>query len=292
MTQSAHRLGFAFVTASAVAWSAAGLFTRLISADAWTMLAWRGILGALSLALVLTLMPRQGSWRALRNLGWLGWLFVLQSSAGMIFFLVALRHTTVAHVAVIYATAPFLAAALGWLTMRERPGGGAVLSSLIALAGVAVMVGLGGDGGLIGDLLAVGMTLSMAVAMVVARRFPDMPFLQASCLSALLSGLISIPFGAPLSVSSHDLVLLALFGVTVFSVGLPLFTLGARLLPPIETALIGALDAPLAPLWVWLAFRETPSPATLIGGAIVFAAVGLHLVLGSPAAIARPAVTE
>ena len=89
------------------------------------MLAWRGTLGALSLAVVLTLMPRQGSWRALRNLGWLGWLFVLQSSAGMIFFLMALRHTTVAHVAVIYATAPFLcAAALGWLTESARRLGG------------------------------------------------------------------------------------------------------------------------------------------------------------------------
>jgi drug/metabolite transporter (DMT)-like permease len=292
LTQSTHRLGFAFVTASAVAWSTAGLFTRLISADAWTMLAWRGILGALSLALVLTLMPRQGHWRALRNLGWLGWLFVLQSSAGMIFFLMALRHTTVAHVAVIYATAPFLAAALGWLAMREQPGAGAVVSSVIALAGVAVMVGLGSDGGLSGDLFAFGMTLTMAVAMVVARRFPDIPFLQASCLSALFSGLISIPFGAPLGVSSHDLMLLALFGVAIFSVGLPLFTLGARLLPPIETALIGALDAPLAPLWVWLAFKETPSAATLIGGAIVFAAVGFHLLVGSPAAIARPAVAE
>ena len=49
---------------------------------------------------------------------------------------------------------------------------------------------------------------------------------------------------------------------------------------------------PLAPLWVWLAFKETPTAATLIGGAIVFAAVGFHLILGSPAAIARPAVAE
>jgi drug/metabolite transporter (DMT)-like permease len=32
---------------------------------------------------------------------------------GMIFFITSLRHTTVAHVAVIYATIPFVAAALG-----------------------------------------------------------------------------------------------------------------------------------------------------------------------------------
>ena len=39
------------------------------------------------------------------------------------------------------------------------------------------------------------------------------------------------------------------------------------MLPAIETALIGALDAPLAPVWVWLCFAETPSGETLIGGA-------------------------
>lgn len=292
MTAPGHRIGFALVSASAVAWSTAGLFTRLIHADAWTMLAWRGIFGALGLALVLTVMPRQASWRALRNLGWLGWLFVVQSSAGMIFFLTALRHTSVAHVAVIYATVPFLAAVLSWLAIRERPGTAAVVASAVALAGVVIMVGFGRDGGLSGDLLALGMTLSMAVAMVVARHFPAMPFLPAACMSALLSGMVSLPFGAPLSVSAHDFMLLLLFGLTTFAVGLPLFTLGARLLPAVDTALIGSLDAPLAPLWVWLAFAETPSAGTLLGGSIVLAAVAMHLVLGSAAALPKPAVAE
>lgn len=39
-------------------------------------------------------------------------------------------------------------------------------------------------------------------------------------------------------------MLLALFGIVNFAVALPLYTLGARHLPAIETALIGALDAP------------------------------------------------
>lgn len=255
------------------------------------MLAWRGILGALGLALVIAVMPQTGSWRALRKLGPLGWFFVLQSTAGMIFFLTALRATTVAHVAVIYATVPFIAAGLGWLIMRERPSAGAVVSSLMALAGVGVMVGLGQDGRVSGDLLALGMTITMAVAMVIARYFPGLPFLQASCMSALLSGVIAAPFGAPLSVSGHDVLMLTLFGLTTFAIGLPLFTLGARRLPPIDTALIGSLEAPLAPLWVWLAFKETPGAGTLIGGSIVFAAVGIHLVLGY-SGIPRPAMAE
>jgi drug/metabolite transporter (DMT)-like permease len=209
----------------------------------------------------------------------------------MIFFLTALRHTTVAHVAVIYATVPFIAAAISWLAMRERPAAGAVVASLIALVGVGFMVSFGREGALSGDLLALGMTFSMAVAMVVARHFPNLPLLPAAALAALLSGLVSLPFGHPLSVSGHDVLLLMLFGLTTFAVGLPLFTLGARLLPAIDTALIGSLDAPLAPLWVWLVFKETPGANTLLGAAIVFIAVAIHLILSwsARAQLAAPA---
>ncbi|MGA9027310.1 MAG: DMT family transporter [Steroidobacteraceae bacterium] len=271
-----HRRGFLLVSASAIAWSTAGLFTRIIHLDAWSMLAWRGLFGAAGLAAVLA-GGRGAAWRDLMRLGRWGWVFVLQSAAGMIFFITALRTTTVAHVAVIYATVPFFAAGLGWLVLREKPTGRAVAASLVALAGVALMVGIGREGGILGDVLALGMTLTMAVAMVVARHFRDMPFLPAACLASLISGVLSWPFGQPRAVTGQDLLLLAMFGLVTFAVGLPLFTLGARLLPAIETALIGSLEAPLAPLWVWLLFNETPAAATIGGGLMVVAAVILYL---------------
>jgi drug/metabolite transporter (DMT)-like permease len=281
MNASEYRLGLVLVTASAMAWSTAGFFTRLISLDSWTMLAWRGIFGAIGIALVILITGRRGTWRGARDMGWPGWLFAVVSAIAMVFFITSLRHTTVAHVAVIYATVPFIAAALGWLTMREMPTAGAVLASLAALAGVALMVGLGVEGGLFGDVLAFGMTFSMAAMMVLARRFRDIPVMPAACLSALLSALFCWPVGEPLAVTGHELLLLALFGLVNSAIGLALFTLGARFLPAIETALIGSLDAPLAPLWVWLAFNETPGMATLFGALVVFAAVAVHLIVGA-----------
>lgn len=276
MSAPGYRLGLVLVTASAVAWSMAGFFTRLIPLDSFTMLAWRGVFGALGILVVMLALRRDG-WRSLARMGWPGWLFAIVSAVGMILFITSFRHTTVAHVAVIYATVPFVAAGLGWIVLRERPSGNAVLASLAALAGVAVMVGLSLDGSLFGDLLAFGMTMALAAMMVIVRRYPSVPVMPAACLSALLSGLACWPLGTPLAVSGYELLLLALFGLVNSAVGLALFTLGARLLPPIETALIGALDAPLAPLWVWLAFGETPTSATLIGGGMVFAAVAAHI---------------
>jgi drug/metabolite transporter (DMT)-like permease len=55
--------------------------------------------------------------------------------------------------------------------------------------------------------------------------------------------------------------------------GLALYTVGARLIPAAQTALIGLLEVVLGPLWVWLAYTEQPGAATLIGGAIVIAGI-------------------
>jgi drug/metabolite transporter (DMT)-like permease len=281
-----YRLGLILITVSAVAWSTTGLFTRLIPLDAWTMLAWRGLFGAVGLAAVIAALERGRAFSNMRRMGWPGLAFALVSAAGMVLYITSLRHTTVAHNAVIYATAPFMAAGLGFLLMREAPAGSAVLASFVALIGVAIMVGLGVEGGLLGDLLAVAMTLCMAVMMVIARRWRDIPVMQAACLSALISGIICWPLGDPLGVSSHDMWVLAAFGIVNSAIGLALFTMGARLLPPIETALIGALDAPLAPLWVWIFFAETPSAATLLGGVIVFAAVMAHITASARKSVA------
>ncbi len=281
-----YRLGLLLVIGSAVAWSTAGLFTRMLHLDAWTMLTWRGLFGAASLALLIAAIERRNFLASFRRMGWPGLAFALVSAAGMMFFITSLRHTTVAHNSVIYATVPFIAAGLGILALGERPPKSALAASLASLAGVAVMVGLGGEGGLLGDLLAVAMTVCVALMMVIARRWRDIPTMPAACLSALVSGLVCWPLGDPTAVSGGELWLLAAFGIVNSALGLALFTIGARLLPAIETALIGALDAPLAPLWVWLFFGETPSGATLAGGLIVFFAVAAHIAANARRSVA------
>lgn len=279
MNVGEYRAGLLLVTASAVAWSTAGFFTRLIPLDSWTMLAWRGIFGALGIAIVILASEGRSGWHRVLAMGLPGWSFASVSALGMVFFITSLRHATVAHVAVIYATVPFFAAALAWLIMRERPSRNAVIASFAALSGIVVMVRLSVEGNLFGDLLAFGMTVCLAIMMVVVRRFNTIPILPAACASALLSGLVCWPFGEPLAVSAHDLFLLSLFGLVNSAIGLVLFTIGAKLLPAIETALIGSLDAPLAPFWVWVAFNETPSTSTVAGGLMVFSAVTLYIVV-------------
>jgi drug/metabolite transporter (DMT)-like permease len=287
--QRHYQLGILFVTLSAVAWSLAGYFTRLIPLDSFTLLAWRGIFGAASLFVVVVLFRGRDWWREFSGMGRPELAYIAVTVAGMIMFITSLGHTSVAHGAVIYATIPFLAAFLGWIFLGEIPRRNAIIASLVAISGVVLMVGFGSDGGLLGDLLAFGMTCCMAVSIILMRKNPQMSALAAACIGAIISGLICWPLGSPLDVTGVQLFQLALFGITNSAMGLAFFAVGSKRLPAIETALIGALDTPLAPLWVWLAFNEKPGINTIIGGGIVFAAVIYHVIASqrrSAAAIA------
>jgi drug/metabolite transporter (DMT)-like permease len=54
--------------------------------------------------------------------------------------------------------------------------------------------------------------------------------------------------------------------------------LGSRLLPSGQATLIGTLETPLMPFWIWLAFHEVPSSRALLGGALVMGAVVADIV--------------
>jgi drug/metabolite transporter (DMT)-like permease len=271
-------LGVLVLVGSAVAFSTAGYFTRLIPLDVWTLLFWRGVFAGLFVLAVLVWQHGSAAWRSIPAMGLPGLAVVALSSSGMVFFIHAFRHTSVADVAIVYAAAPFVTAGIAWLWLRERPGRGTLIASAMALVGVVVMMGGAFQlGNLLGDLFALAMTLSLSLMMVVIRRHKERPMTAAAGLSPLLTTLLVWPLATPLGVGSADLGNLALFGVLQNGLGLLLLTWGTRWVPAAQGALIGALDAPLAPVWVWIAFNEIPPTMTLIGGLIVMLAVLGHL---------------
>lgn len=272
--------GWTLVALSAVAWSTAGFFTRLIEEDVWTILFWRGVFGGLALALMVAVRSRGEVIKTYGGLGGIGLLLALVSGLGMIAFLSSLRLTTVADVYVIYATVPFITAGVAWLILRERTSWIVLAASALAVAGVVVTLsGASYGGSLFGQFVALLMTLTMALMTVILRWKRDIPVLPALGLSAWVAAFIAFWFCDPFDVAASDLALLALFGLTQSALGLMLFGLGSRMIPAAEATLITALDVPLAPLWVWLAFGEVPSPYTLAGGAIVLAAVFGHITI-------------
>jgi drug/metabolite transporter (DMT)-like permease len=118
--QSQHRLGLVLVVGAAIVFSTSGLFTRLIGADAWTTIFWRGAFSCLAIMGYLIGRHRAAGAMSTLAIGWPGYLVAACLAVGMVSFIAAVRTTSVANVAIIYATAPFLTAMLAWLWLRER----------------------------------------------------------------------------------------------------------------------------------------------------------------------------
>jgi drug/metabolite transporter (DMT)-like permease len=281
--------GDLLVLASAIAFSTAGYFTRLIPQDVWTVLFWRGIFGGLFIAGYIVWHHRGATLDAVRSIGRIGLFVAACSTIATICFVNALRLTTVADVNIIYATAPFIAAALAWLWTGARERRSTLLASLLALAGVALMFGTARlEGHLAGDLLAIAMTVLMSAMMVVIRHRQRISMLPAACLSAFLSALAVLPVAHPATAFGPQFVWFVLFGTTQFGLGLLLLTAGSRLISAPRSALITALEVPLACVWVWSAFGEVPSFPAFVGGAIVMLAVVANLISARTDAVGSP----
>jgi drug/metabolite transporter (DMT)-like permease len=268
--------GTALMAGSACAFSLTGYFTRLIPLDVMTLLFWRGLFAGGMIAALVVIQYRGAAWGATRAIGWQGLAVAAMGVISSYLYLAAFRHTTVADVSIIYATLPFVTAGLAWLLLKEREGWRAMASSLVALLGVGVMTGGAIQAGhLVGDLLALGMTLTFAMTMVLMRRGGgrQVSMMPAGAIMCFLTALAAAPFARLGPVARLPMAHLLLFGTCQMGLGLVLLTFGMRRVPATRAALIGLLDTPLAPLWVWLAFSEVPPLPTLLGGAIVMAAV-------------------
>ena len=272
------RTGAILVTAAAAAFSTAGLFTRLIAADVWTVLFWRGLFGAVLIAAYIVWTLRGGVLRAFTMLSGAAIAAAACSTIGTICFVNALRMTTVADVTVIFSTSPFIAACIAWIWYRERQTRTTLAASALALAGVVVMFSASRPRvNLIGCALALAMTVLISLMMVIIRRHRRVSMLPAVCLSALACAVLVAPWSHPLNVTPRDFLLLAAFGTTQFGLGLLLLAVGGRLISATRASLLGTLELPLAPIWVWLAFAEFPPYETIAGGGVVLAAILLDL---------------
>lgn len=273
-----RRAGLALVALATIVWSTAGVVARTVDLDSWTILFLRGIFGALTGLAFLIWKKRGDTWPAFRRMGWPDIAFSLTAALAMVAFFAALKQTSVAHVSIIYATAPFVTALLAWLIVRERASIGTLVASLVALVGVTLMLGWGsGEGHLSGDILSFVMTAIMSLMIVIGRAYVSPLIVERCVLAAVLSALLTLPFATPAAASGFDIAMIALFGAAHMGLGMIVFAYGAQKIPASDSALLGALETPLAPFWVWAVLGDIPTAATMIGGAVVLCAVCGHV---------------
>ena len=253
-TTDAHKYGVFFVFAAGVLWSTVGLGIRMIEdAVVWQILLYRSIAMSLFLYVVIRVRSGESPFVQVRRTGFpsvVAGLSLVAAYSGGIY---SIQNTSVANAMLLFATAPFMAAVLGWIILRERVRVATWVAIAVAIGGIAIMVAdMSGSVALKGSLAALGSAFGFAVFTVALRWGRTGEMLPSVFLSGLFAvvitfGICQFP-GLSVALSLNDGTISMGMGVFQVGAGLILYTLGSRSLPAAELALLSLAEVLLGPL--------------------------------------------
>ena len=282
------RRGLIFVFMAGVLWSTVGLGIRLIDeATVWQILLYRSISLSLFLAIVIYLRSRANLFKVVKAAGLPGCIAGLALVGAYSGGIYGIQSTSVANAMLLFASAPFMAAMLGWIFLRERVRKATWIAILFAIVGIGIMVQDKTQGGaeLLGNLAALGSAFGFAVFTVALRWGRSGDMLPAVFLSGIFAIFITSTIcsfnGLSFRISVNDTSISMGMGVFQVGAGLVLYTLGSKTLPAAELTLLSLAEVLLGPLWVYLFLNEVATLNTLLGGLVLLLAIAGNAISGA-----------
>jgi drug/metabolite transporter (DMT)-like permease len=282
-----HQRAVLVMVCAASLWSIAGVVTRhLDAARDFEVTLWRSFFSAIFVAGALLFQQGMGNALAtVRKLGRLGVLSAIMWCVMFNCFMIALTKTTVANTLVVMSVSPLLTAFLAWLLLKQSIPQRTWYAIIAALIGIVWMFvrGMSDVNGqnLLGMTIASAVPVAAAINVIAIKKAGHgVDLIPAILLGSVFSVALMLPLAWPLQASLHDVAILTILGF--FQLGLPcmLMVRASRGLSAPEISLLALLEVLLGPLWAWLGAGEVPAQETLIGGALVVAALVFNEMAG------------
>jgi drug/metabolite transporter (DMT)-like permease len=276
---------FFLATFTGTIWSFGALIVRYMEAAQsyqWQYLLFRGL--TIAIVILIYLMAREG--RAFINhfkrIGLSGLIGAVGLVTAMSGFILSITLTTVANTLFMLAAAPFIAAFLGIILLKEKVRYSTWVAMVIALLGILVMVLEGLEAGnFLGNLLALVAALGFAIFSVSLRWRRQTPQFATIALAGVLCVLFALLIlflrNETPAMPLRNVYLSMLHGLIVGS-GLILYSISAKFLPAAELILLSLVEIVGGIIWVYLpifGIHEIPSLTTVAGGIIVLGAIVL-----------------
>lgn len=271
-----RRVGWALAAAGILLVSLDAYFVRLADAPGATVAFLMACGSVLTLGVAAT-ARRSGPLAVVRRTRpmWRSLLLLaVLSAATQAAFIIAVSRTSVANVVVIVAAAPLAAAVIARITIGERPRRGVAFGIGLSAGGVAlVMSGSIGSPSVDGDLIAVIAIMCFAASIVVWRSAPDLDRPVTLATGSVLMAVAMLPFVDWSAIDTRAVLAGGAMGALTNPAGRMLYSSAPRFAPAAEVAMFAPVETVAATAWVWVAFAETPSTRTVIGGVVVVVAV-------------------
>lgn len=206
----------------------------------------------------------------------------------MILFLEGMRSTSASEGAIVLATAPVFTYLISCLAKQERFSYPALLASVVAFVGVALVIAAGShaDGGsLFGDLVILASAVTWAASVVIMRPvLVDVSPLRMLTLS-MPAGLVAlIPYGAKATletdfaaITPSNWLMFAHIAVMSGVVAFGCFYQGIRQVGAATATLYQFFVPPTTVFFDWLVLGERIAPLQAIGLAVIVCGVAASI---------------
>lgn len=268
-----HRRGIALTALGGVALSFDIPLVRLGHGDVWSVIALRSLSTFVVGLLAWGLIRRFTNSRPVLVPGRAGLMAGLFYGLATVCFLASIYHTSAANAVFLIAFNPMFCALLAWIFLKERPPASTLVTMLAMVGGVALIVGDGlAAGHYLGDGLAILCAFFLAAAITTGRASGKaMQFapLVATVFPAIIGFAIAVPQGFHI----ENPVWILIDGAITIPLAFWCLATGPRYLQAAEVGMFYLLETILAPIWIWMIFREAPTTSTLAGGLILIVAL-------------------
>ncbi len=194
-----------------------------------------------------------------------------------LFFILAIKHTSVASAVFILSTGPLVSALLSFLLFKQKTP----LRTFVAI--FFVFIGLGiilfNDlelGNMEGNLYAFACVFAFVSMLAILERNKEVNRLACFGTGALIASLLALLSTTIVLPDLYSFSLILFMGMLLTPLSRALIGMGTKVLPSVEVALLTIIEPVLAPFWVWILMDEKPHPNTLLGGAIILATLLVH----------------
>ena len=268
------RLGALQVALAAISWSFAGVFSKSLPWNSFTINGVRSLFAAGLLALA------RGSFRVRLTKGTL--LGALGCALTGILFMAATKLTTSANAIVLQYAMPVFVILFSRIFFGIRPSARQLVIAAFIMAGVVLCSWDGLSGGNpLGDGIALLSAVTYALVFFCARM-PGADPRDYSYLGMVLCAPFALTACFDPGVSANPVHWLIALGLGLALAGGYFFiSRSMSNVSPVSAALLANLEPILNPLWVLIFLGERPGPLTIIGSAIVLAAATVYALLPS-----------
>ena len=249
---------------------------KLADGEPWSILMLRGVT-TFVVAIAVWLIWRAASDKAPQLIpGKSGLLVAALYGATSLTFITAVYNTSTANLVFILAFNTMFAALLSWMFLRQRPRPVTFAAMAAMILGIGIIVGDSiGSGTLFGDFMA-GLSAFMVAAAITVTRATGRDMGFAALVAVIIPAAVAAVMVLHTGYDVAEPWWIIFNGAVVMPISFFCLATGPKYISGPEVAMFYLLETVLAPIWVWLIFAERPTTQSLIGGAILIAALVAH----------------